>query len=408
MWLLKQDTAAQLARLQRTLVIDAVRRAEFEARAEKREDGVDDEKEKPSASVERVMKTAGDVAEVAVRGVLTKNPSFLLWLMGVEQTTYSDITGALAKAGADPAIKSVVLNIDSPGGTVDGLFETLAAIQAFKKPISVLATQACSAAYAIAAVSGPITATGPAASFGSIGVAASFELDEDVVDLTSTEAPEKRPDVTTEEGKAVVIKYLDAIHALFVDAIAAGRDVKPDVVNSDFGRGSVLLAGDAQKRGMIDSIVTKKKSAPRAAGATETLEVSAEAEGVTMDLRKLKTEHYAIYEAAFAEGVAAEKDRCSAHLTMAQPGGEEGMAIALKAIAAGAATPDQKGMSMAEHASYMTVALNKRDRNARAADDKVIEDAASGATPKKTTEESDLGDKVVAIMRARRGQKVGG
>jgi len=158
---------------------------------------------------------AGDVAQINVLGVLAPRPSFLLWLLGYEQTSYSDIQRSLALAASDTNVKRVAMVVDSPGGQVDGVFETLAAIEAFEKPIAVSASCACSAAYAIAAAAGPITATNAAAEFGSIGVAASVVLDDDVVDITSTEAPNKRPDASTPEGQAVIREHLDAIHELF-------------------------------------------------------------------------------------------------------------------------------------------------------------------------------------------------
>ena len=113
----------------------------------------------------------GSVAQITVEGVLSEEPDFWAWLFGMDGTTYEDIRDAFALAASDPLVKSVVLAVSSPGGYTDGLFETLAAIEAFGKPITVQASQACSAAYALSAMAGPITALGPASEFGSIGVA---------------------------------------------------------------------------------------------------------------------------------------------------------------------------------------------------------------------------------------------
>jgi ClpP class serine protease len=401
MWLIKQETAAEIARLHRTVPSPtAEQRTAFRAETQV----------EPTARESRNMKVAGSVAEIGVRGVLVKQPSFLMWLMGIEQTAYSDIATALASASADASIKSVVMRVDSPGGQVDGLFECLAAVQAFDKPLSVLATQACSAAYALAAVAGKITATGPAASFGSIGVAASIGLDKETVDLTSTAAPNKRPDVTTEEGKAVVVEYLDAIHALFADAIADGRDTTVAAVNSGFGRGAVVLAADARSRGMIDGVVKpartdSKRSKVGASADAEEMEI------VTMDLRTLKAQHPDVYDAAVAEGVTAERDRVSAHLTLGATGGDEGMAVAMTAIEAGT------GLNMTTQAKYTALALNRRDRDLRQTDDKGAQNAADNATAPKTQQNVDpdaeptptaenIGDIVAARMMAKRGKKV--
>lgn len=200
---------------------------------------------------------AGDTAQINVLGVLSPRPSFLLWLLGYEQTTYADIQSSLAAAARDSNVQRVVMMVDSPGGTVDGLFDTLAALEAFEKPIAVSAACACSAAYAIAAASGSITATNAAAEFGSVGVAASVAIDDETIDITSTEAPNKRPDASTPEGQAVIREHLDAIHELFADAIAGGRSTSVSRVNAEYGRGATLLAGAALQRGMIDRIQGK-------------------------------------------------------------------------------------------------------------------------------------------------------
>jgi ClpP class serine protease len=361
----------------------------------------------------RIMKVAGSVAQISIEGILTKTPDIMAYFFGGGNVTYRAITSSLAIAQADPAIKSVVMYVDSPGGTVDGLFETLAAIENFRvqKPLVVKAANAMSAAYGIAAVAGKIEATNAGSRIGSVGVAASIFVDKETVDITNTDSPDKRPDPTTEEGKATIRRELDAMHELFIDAIARGRGTDKGDVRENFGRGATLLAGEAKKLGMIDAVA---KPGPRAADTTTTIGAVVAADDAKkeqpMDLRKLKAEHPEIFEAAFKEGATAEKDRCSAHLTMAQPGGEEGMKIAIAAIKAGEAKPGQNQISMADQAAYMTLAMNTRDRGNRQTDDKAIDGAANGATAnggaKGEETAPDLGDKVVAIMRERRGKKV--
>jgi len=214
------------------------------------------------------LTTAADgTAEIRISGVLLPGAShFALYRGG--STRYGDIRDALAKADQDPAVKRIVLNINSPGGAVDGLFETVNAVRAVRKPISVRASAALSAAYALAAATGgPIVAESEASQFGSIGVATPsyyFLQGEEVISITSTEAPKKRPDVRTEEGRAVIREHLDAVHKLFVEAIAEGRRTKASDINANYGRGATLLAREARAAGMIDRIPTK----PRRAGAT--------------------------------------------------------------------------------------------------------------------------------------------
>ncbi len=204
----------------------------------------------------RIFKRAGDVAEIVIQGALTPKPDWYAYWMCGGNTTYPEIIQALALAGADASIKRVVLNISSPGGYVDGMFDALGALEAFKKPKETLAAQADSAAYAFAAMGGKITARNKASEFGSVGVCVTYVRYEgvDIIDIVSSNAPNKRPDPTTKEGQAVIREGLDAVEELFIDAIARGRGTDVKTVAKSFGRGAVFLASGALKAGMIDAI----------------------------------------------------------------------------------------------------------------------------------------------------------
>ena len=116
------------------------------------------------------MAVADGTATIEIHGVLTKKPNFMAFLFGGGNATYADIQSSIAKVEADPTVTAVRFDIDSPGGEIDGLFETIAAIEAMEKPRSVVSSMAASAAYAIAASVGNIRAKSPASMFGSIGV----------------------------------------------------------------------------------------------------------------------------------------------------------------------------------------------------------------------------------------------
>jgi ClpP class serine protease len=143
---------------------------------------------------------------------------------------------------------------------VAGLFATLEAIASTKKPLVARATSAQSAAYAIAAAADKIEAVGRAAMFGSVGVAADVIVYADEISITNSDAPDKRPDLTTAQGRAVIVRELDAIAELFYGAIATGRSKATKSgfstarVKADFGRGATLLADAALAAGMIDTI----------------------------------------------------------------------------------------------------------------------------------------------------------
>ncbi len=363
----------------------------------------------------RILTVAGDVAEIAVDGILTNKRDFFAWLFDLGNTTYSDIRASLAIADADPAVKRILFNVHSPGGQVDGLFDTLAAIQDTKKPKSVRTGYAASAAYGIAATAGRITATNAAVEVGSIGVAQSFFVSEDVVDITSTKAPKKRPDVTTEQGKADVREVLDALHDLFAEAIASGRGTTVADVDANFGQGAVLVAGDAKKRGMIDTIERSLRAVPRRSSSTaeetppeEAPVVAAADEQKTdpvpadgditetgsMDIKTLEKDHPEVFAAVCDQAVTAERDRVGAHLTMGEKSGD--MKTAIAAIKSG----DE--MTQTLTATYLSAGMNRSDIAASEEDDAAA--AAATENLEASAEEGDLGDQIVALRKAARGE----
>lgn len=350
----------------------------------------------------RNMQVAGGVAAIGVEGALTETPDCFATMFGSGNTTYASIRKALAQADADPAVSEIEMNVRSPGGTVEGLFETIAAIEATKKPIRVKASLAASAAYALAAAAGPIEAVGPASVFGSIGVAMRVRVSKDVVDVASSDAPNKRPDVTTDEGKAAIQSELDAMHELFADAIARGRahntGAKFDVerVNKEFGRGGTLLAAAAMSRGMIDSMPAPVKRAPRGKNATAPSGAE-QHERKRMTKEELKAQHPELYAAVLeegkAEGKTGEAKRVKAHLKMAKT--FDAFDVAVSAIETGASVQDDEVF-----ASYQEAGAKRRGREERQADEKEVAAAGNGALGTKTGGASgrDPGDIVADIV----------
>jgi ClpP class serine protease len=384
MWLLAAAVRQAIEQAHRNGVIpSAEQQAQYEARYGDYE-----------SDTSRVMVVAGDVAEIKVSGVITKAPSLLAMLFGGGNVTYSEIIQALAEAQADPAVKRAEMKIDSPGGSIDGLFDAIAAMQAFNKPLkAVVHNQAASAAYSLAAQADEIVAANRATRFGSIGIVGSFRVDENTVDITSTKAPKKRPDVTTEAGQAMVREELDALHEIFVDSIATGRDTTAEKINAEYGQGATLLAGEALKRGMIDSIAEQ----PLRVVGSSTSTTSARSGGGNpeigpMDLNTLRAQHPDVFAAAVQQGVDQERDRVSAHLTMGNASGD--METALKAVKEGSA------MTATLQATYLAAGMNRRDQENRQDDDT----AASGADgASNSAEGQDAADLVCGAVESALG-----
>lgn len=366
MWLLEKDAYLQLSHAIQNTSISAEQQAQFNSRVDA------NEKEPAGYSVR------GNTAQINIKGVLTKTPNFFAMFFGGGNTTYPDIISAVTRAESDPNVEKIVYKVDSPGGNVDGMFDAIAAMQMVKKPTKAIVDgTAASAAYALASQADTIEAASQTARVGSIGVVATFYLHDDEISVTSTNAPNKRPDVRTEEGKKIVREELDAYHDLFVDSIASGRNTSAKEVNAAFGQGSVFLAKQALKRGMIDVI-----SGPRlkAVDSSNTGKTAASAGGMEiklMDLKTLIAEHPGVYEAAVNAGVEKERDRVSAHLIAGEHSGD--METAVKAAVEGTAMTEKL------RTQYMMKAANRGDQTAR---DRDSADAAAALESAKLAETS--------------------
>lgn len=370
-WLISQSAGLVLDGLQATSwTPTAAQEASIEARLTALRSG--------SVS-EHVYSPSSGTAKVNVIGALTKRPDPLAWLFGSSGTSYLELEAALKAADSDPNTRDIELYVDSPGGHVSGLFEAIAAIQATKKPIRVVAANAASAAYALAASAGPIEATSAGASFGSLGVIGTFRVNPGIT-VRSTDAPLKNPDPSSEEGQAEIQAYMDSLHGLFVEAIATGRGTSASKVNSGYGRGADFLASQALERGMIDSIKGQKPALRVVSNSTT--KAGSSAQGDSMDLKTLKAQHPEIFEEVLAMGVAQEKERVSAHIEMGKS--LNAQAVAIEAIVAGARVDHQPTL-----AKYFAVSRNNKDIEARVEDDKAVQAAVQNAAP---AANRDLGD----------------
>lgn len=410
LWFIKRDVFEQIAAIRRSGIHPSVEQlAAFEKRIAA---GPDDPP--------RILSIVGSEAEILIEGALTKQASYLYYMYGLGRTTYREIQQALDAIAREPAVKRVTLRIASPGGTVDGLFDLLTSLQTFSKSSGkvtrAVVDSAYSAAYGIAAQCSRIEATGPASGFGSVGVATTYAFwdGETLIDLTNTGSEAKRPDPRTDEGRAIIVKELDDYAALFTAAIAKGRTaagapIKAAEVIEKYGAGACVLAAEAVTRGMADAIakpslrvVRSENDAPEpeaedtAAVPTEGAPRAPEIE--TMDLKTLKTAHPEVFEAAFKEGVTAERDRVGAHLTLGKQSGD--LETAYKAIEDGSA------MTATLQAKYLAAGMNRADKEARQTEsDKAAKkiEGANGGGDASGGAVADVGDAVVERMKARDG-----
>lgn len=207
----------------------------------------------------RSASVRGNIAHIPIHGPIFAKPNILTEWLGIG-VVLSDIVGDLQTVLDNPDIESIVLDVDSPGGTVTGINEATNFIKeaSKEKPITAyVGGVGASAAYWLASGANEIVLDATAR-VGSIGVVVAYPNpqgeDSDYIEIVNTASPKKRPDVGTEEGKKVITAELDDLADIFIKTIAENRGVSSSEVKSDFGQGGVLVGQKAVNVGMADRL----------------------------------------------------------------------------------------------------------------------------------------------------------
>lgn len=207
------------------------------------------------------------VAIIPVTGPIFPRANMMTEQSGATSLTMlqNDFRAALGNA----EIGAIMLLIDSPGGQVSGTssFADLVATGSKVKPtIAHISGTGASGAYWIATACGEITID-RTAMVGSIGVAVAMakQVAPDAegyieIEVVSSNAPNKRPDATTEDGLAEIRGMLDGVESQFIADVAKGRKVTADKVIADFGAGGVKIGSAAVKAGMADRVQSQDQT----------------------------------------------------------------------------------------------------------------------------------------------------
>ncbi len=226
--------------------------------------------------------TGGGVAVIPIRGSLFRGTFF---------SDYDVIGDSLDAALADPDVSSILLDVDSPGGEVRGMFDLADRIYEARgqKPIVALADdQATSAAYALASAADTVVAS-PTATVGSIGVVAvhvdqskatehaGLKMTEIASGKNKTALSPNRP--LSELGRGILEKAVDSSAEQFFDLVARNRGISTDSVRAQ--EAGVFTAKEALKNGLVDRVamrgsVLQEMTGPEAIGGEMGASLSAE------------------------------------------------------------------------------------------------------------------------------------
>ena len=216
----------------------------------------------------RAVTMRDGVAIIPVVGPIMRYANLFTRISGATST--QELATDFQTALDDPKVKAIILNIDSPGGEANGINALSDMIFAArgKKPIKAFGGgSVASGAYWIGSSADELVIDDTAL-LGSIGVVLEIVTEEPREGkkrwtITSSNAPNKRPDMATEEGRAVVAKSIDALSEVFVAKVARNLGVAADKVPGmgDYGAVQVgaaaVEAGLAHRLGSLESLIAE-------------------------------------------------------------------------------------------------------------------------------------------------------
>jgi len=213
---------------------------------------------------EKLEAVSGGIGVLPINGVISYRANMFTRSSG--GTSIDNLTQQFRSLMSDPNVGSIVLNIDSPGGSTYGIQEFAAEVSKAKtvKPIVAIANPiAASAAYWIASAASKIVCI-PSGMVGSIGCvlcrsddSAADEasgIKHTIISAGKYKAEGYGP--ITDDETANLQALVDSYYNDFVGAVAKNRGTTASAVKSGYGQGRVVRASEAIEQKMIDKVST--------------------------------------------------------------------------------------------------------------------------------------------------------
>jgi signal peptide peptidase SppA len=297
---------------------------------------------RPLANEPKRYEVLDGVGIVQVEGVMAKRANMFTQISGGVSTAMA--ARDVRDAGAQQGVHSVIIVMDSPGGTADGLELLSSAIRdvrASGKPVIALADGCmCSGAYWTGSAAEAVYMADSITQVGSIGVVITHR------DISAMQAQQgiKLTDITagkfkriasqnaplSEDGRAYMQASVDYLYSVFVGEVARNRNTSVEDVLERMADGRVFIGQQAIDAGLVDGVSTLEGlvvqlNQKRSAGAAQPKQTPT-AGASDMDRAQLEKEHPALFASLrteFTEAAAvAERERIKAVEGACLPGHE--------------------------------------------------------------------------------------
>lgn len=208
------------------------------------------------------------IAVLGLYGVLTQRGNMINEVSGSGAVSTQQFAAMLREALADDSVSQILIDIDSPGGSVYGVAELaqeIARATSIKPVVAIANSLAASAAYWIGSQASEFYVT-PGGEVGSIGVWQAHQdyskaMDEAGVKTTLISAGKFKVEgnpytALDEDAHAFMQSRVDDYFTAFTKAVAKGRGVPLVQVRDGMGQGRVLGADAAFVQGMVDGVAS--------------------------------------------------------------------------------------------------------------------------------------------------------
>jgi protease-4 len=169
----------------------------------------------------------------------------------------------VSEALADPQIRAVVVQLNSPGGEVAASQQLYLELQDLRRQMPVVGSidgMAASGAYYVAMGTDPIYAK-PSSTVGNVGVWGFVPPDIGVTDLILASGPFK----LTASSRDEFLRGIEAIRQEFMETVFSQRGERMNISRVELSYGLAYSGRDAQRLGLIDHLGSESEAVEMAA-----------------------------------------------------------------------------------------------------------------------------------------------
>ena len=173
------------------------------------------------------------------------------------------INQQIAEARANPRIKAVVVQIDSPGGEVTAtqtIFLELQKLRLEMPLVGSIDSIAASGAFYAAMAADPIYAK-PSSTVGNVGVWGYFPPEMGVNDVVLASGPFKLTASNTEE----FLREIESIKQEFIATVTSQRGTRMKISDVDLSQGLAYSGRESLNLGLIDALGSQTEAIEKAA-----------------------------------------------------------------------------------------------------------------------------------------------